>query len=262
MNISELFSLKGRTALVTGGARNLGHDMAEALAEAGADVAITSRDPDSAANAAAALNMTTGRRILAVEMDVRDEDSVKAGVDRVLSEFGRLDILVNNAGNVKNSAPLESRKREDWDETFATNVSGVFFCCKYAVPYMVKAKKGSIVIIASIAGMAGKDRRHYLGSNLVGVTLDYSASKGAALAMMRDLAAYVAPHGIRVNAISPGGFERGQPKEFIRRYNESTMLGRMGQPGELKGAVVYLASDASAYVTGHNLVVDGGLTAW
>lgn len=263
LRIKELFNLSGKTALVTGGARNLGRDMAEALAEAGADVAISSRDISCAESVASELAKSTGRTILPLELDVADEDSVKAAVERTIQGFGQIDILINNAGNVKNSAPLELREKCDWEETFATNVTGVFLCTKHVIPGMMERKSGNIIIIGSVAGMVGKDRSQYDGSDLIGVTIDYSAAKGAALSMMRDMAAYLAPHNIRVNAISPGGFERGQPESFIKNYNKATMLGRMGEDGkDLKGAVVYLASDASSYVTGHNLVVDGGYTAW
>lgn len=263
MTTWDLFSLRGKVALITGGARNLGRDMAEALAEAGADLAITSRDLAKADAAALALATATGRRVLPLGIDVKDEASVRQGVESVMREFGRIDILVNNAGNVKNSAPLENRALADWEETFATNVTGAFLCTKHVAPHMINAHGGSIIFIASVAGIIGKDRRQYADTSMVGVTIDYSAAKGAVIAMMRDLAGYLAPNGIRVNAISPGGFQRGQPQSFVDRYNEATMLGRMGQEGkDLKGAVVYLASEAADYVTGHNLVVDGGLTAW
>ena len=125
------------------------------------------------------------------------------------------------------------------------------------------ARSGNIINIASIAGLIGKDRRHYIGTDMGGATLDYEAAKGAVISMTRDMAVYLAPDNIRVNAISPGGFWRHQPEKFVEAYNQSVPMGRMGQDGkEMKGAVVFLASEASSYVTGHNLVVDGGMTAW
>ena len=263
MNVWDLFSLKDDVAFVTGGARNLGRDMAEALAEAGADMAVTSRNAAGAEKTAKELAAATGRAVRGYGLDVTDEDRVASVIAEVISDFGKLDILVNNAGNVANSAPLEARSREDWDHTFATNSTGTFLCVREAAKHMMARKRGVIINIASVAGMVGKDRRVYESSDMVGVTIDYSAAKGAVINMTRDLACYLAPYGIRVNAISMAGFERGQPPDFLRQYKETIPMGRLGEDGkDMKGAVVYLASDASAFVTGHNLVIDGGHTAW
>jgi len=262
-NVMNLFRLEGRTALVTGGARNLGRDMAEALAEAGADVAITSRDLDKARQVADTIRESTGRTVRAYRLDVTDEEQIAAVVGRVIEDFGQLDILVNNAGNVQNSAPLENRSREDWDYTFAVNSTGTFLCAREAAKHMMARKSGVIINIASVSGMLGKDRSVYDGSDMVGVTLDYSAAKGAVVNMTRDLACYLGPSGIRVNSISTSGFERGQPEGFLERYKPQHPLRRLGEDGkDIKGAVVYLASEASAWVTGHNLVLDGGFSAW
>ncbi len=263
VNVFDLFSLQGKSALVTGGARNLGRDMAEALAEAGADVAITSRNLENAEKTAQDIAKETGRTVRAYRMDVTDEEQVKQVVERVISDFGKLDILVNNAGNVQNSAPLEERTLEDWEYTFAVNSTGTFLCAREAAKHMMARKSGVIINIASVSGMIGKDRSVYEGSDTVGVTIDYSAAKGAVINMTRDLACYLAPHGIRVNAISMAGFERGQPAQFLKLYKKTMPMGRLGEDGkDMKGAVVYLAGEASAFVTGHNLVIDGGCTAW
>lgn len=267
VQVMEMFRLDGKAAFVTGGARNLGHDMALALAEAGADVAVTSRDLASAQQAAERIADATGRRALGVRLDVRDEDQVEAAVDEVLAAFGRIDILVNNAGNVTSTpenAPFERRPLELWRETLEINLTGVFLCSKHVVAKSMKpARSGVIVNIASTAGLVGKDRRVYEGTDMGGATLDYHAAKGGVVNMTRDMAVYLAPDGIRVNAISPGGFWRAQDGTFVARYCAAVPMARMGIDGkELKGAVVFLASEASSYVTGHNLVVDGGLTAW
>jgi len=263
INVFDLFRLEGKVALVTGGARNLGRDMAEALAEAGADVAITSRSLESANRTAQDIAEKTGRTIRGYRLDVTDEEQVKQVVEQVIRDFGQLDILVNNAGNVQNSAPLEERTLEDWEYTFAVNSTGTFLCTREAAKHMMRRKSGVIVNIASVSGMIGKDRRVYEGTDMVGVTIDYSAAKGAVINMTRDLACYLAPHGIRVNSISMAGFERGQPEQFLERYKKTIPMGRLGEDGkDMKGAVVYLASEASAFVTGHNLVIDGGCTAW
>ena len=265
-HIKELFDLTGRVALVTGGAQNLGLDMAEALSEAGADLVITSRSAEKAEAAARVLAEATGGPVLGLQMDVTDEASVAEGFARVMAEYGRLDVVVCNAGGARLSggdSDIEGRLLADWDYVTTVNLRGTFLCCREACRIMAPAGGGAIINIASISGMVGRDRSVYLGSEMIPNMSDYSASKGGIIAFTRDLAADVGRHGIRVNCISPGGFERGQPAEFIRRYSAQTMLGRMGTDGlDLKGAVVFLASDASGYVTGQNLAVDGGFTAW
>jgi NAD(P)-dependent dehydrogenase (short-subunit alcohol dehydrogenase family) len=267
VTVWDLFKLDGKVALVTGGARNLGYDMALALAEAGADVALTSRKAEDARASSERITEATGRRVLGLRLDVTDEGQAAAAVDAVLAAFCRLDILVNNAGNVVSTpenAPFEKRALDLWQQTIDVNLTGVFLCSKHAVAKAMKpARSGVIVNIASAAGIVGKDRRIYRGTGMGGATLDYHAAKGGVINMTRDMAVYLAPDGIRVNCISPGGFWRGHSETFTRQYCEGVPLGRMGQDGkDLKGAVVFLASEASAYVTGHNLVVDGGLTAW
>lgn len=266
-HIHDLFDLKGRVAFVTGGARNLGYDMALALAEAGADVALTSRTPAGAESAGAAIGKATGRRVLPMELEVTDEAEAAAVVDRILAEFGRLDILVNNAGNVVSTpenAPMEKRPSELWKQTIDVNLNGVFYCSKHTVAKAMKPRQSGVIVnIGSTAGIIGKDRRMYAGTTMGGATLDYHAAKGAVVNMTRDMAVYLAPDNIRVNCISPGGFERGQAANFIDAYSETVPMRRMGVDGkEMKGAVVFLASEASSYITGHNLVVDGGLSAW
>ena len=267
MTIQELFDLRGKVAVVTGGARNLGYDMALALAESGADVVITSRTLANAQAAAKRIQGVTGRRGEGVELDVADEPQVIRSVDRVLELFGKIDIFVNNAGNVSSTpenAPFHKRSLELWKDVIDTNLTGVFLCSKHvAEKAMIPAKSGVLINLGSTAGMVGKDRRIYQGTDMGGATLDYHAAKGGVINMTRDLAVYLAPFGIRVNCISPGGFFRNQPEPFVKAYSEGVPMGRMGVDGkEIKGAVVYLASEASSYVTGHNLVIDGGLTAW
>lgn len=267
MSVWDLFKLDGKVAVVTGGARNLGFDMALALAEAGADVAITSRTLASAEASAGKIAQSTGRNVLPLECDVRFEDQVEAMVDAVMDRFGHVDVLVNNAGNVTSTpenAPFEKRPLELWREVIDINLTGLFLCSKHVVAKAMKpASSGSIINIGSTAGMVGKDRRVYEGTEMGGATLDYHAAKGGVLVMTRDMAVYLAPDGIRVNCISPGGFWRNQPAKFVEAYEKTIPMGRMGQDGkEMKGAAVFLASEAASYVTGANLPVDGGLTAW
>jgi NAD(P)-dependent dehydrogenase (short-subunit alcohol dehydrogenase family) len=267
VSVKESFDLTGKTALVTGGARTLGFDMASALAEMGADVAVTSRKLEEAEKSAREIARLTGRKTLGLACDVRYEDQVEATIEAALKEFGKLDILVNNAGNVVSTPankPLEQRPLEEWEFTVDVNMKGVFLCTKHAVAKAMKpAKSGVIVNIASIAGILGKDHRVYDGTPMGGVTIDYVAAKGGVISMTREMACWLARYNIRVNSISPGGFWRNHNETFTKQYNYLVPMGRMGQDGkEMKGAVVYLASEASSYVTGVNLVVDGGMSAW
>jgi NAD(P)-dependent dehydrogenase (short-subunit alcohol dehydrogenase family) len=265
--IQSLFDLTGKVAVITGGARNLGYDMALALAEAGADVAVSSRSLASAQQAAQQIAEATGHRALGLECDVRDEAQVAALVAAVLAEFGRIDILVNNAGNVVSTPenkPLEQRPLEEWEFTVDVNMKGTFLCSKHVVAQAMKpARQGAIINIGSVAGMVGKDHRIYRGTDMGGVTIDYAAAKGGVINMTREMACWLAQYNIRVNCISPGGFWRGHSETFTRQYSDLVPMGRMGQDGkEIKGAVVFLASEASSYITGINLPIDGGLTAW
>jgi NAD(P)-dependent dehydrogenase (short-subunit alcohol dehydrogenase family) len=265
--VQELFDLTGQVAFITGGARNLGFDMALALAEAGADVCITSRKPADAAESARQIAEATGRRALAVQLDVAIEDQVISAVDRCLAEFGQIDILVNNAGNVVSTpenAPIHKRPFEDWMNTIDSNLNGTFLCSKHVLAKsMIPRRTGKIINIGSICGMVGRDRRVYEGTSMGGATIDYEAAKGGVIAMTRDMAVYLAQYGIRVNCISPGGFFRNQPEPFVKAYSAATPMGRMGIDGlEMKGAVVFFASEASSYITGQNLALDGGFTSW
>lgn len=267
-HISELFDLTGRVAMVTGGAQNLGLDMAEALGEAGADLVITSRKLTKAEHSAKELSDRIGVDVLPLPLDITDTDLVEETFERVAEECGRLDVLVNNAGGTRLSEDsgvlVAERSPEDFAWVVNLNLVGTFHCCHWAVPIMKEQASGSIINISSISGMVGRDRWVYEGSEeMIPNFADYTAAKGGIIAFTRDLAAECGAYGIRANCISPGGFERGQPEEFIKRYNSHVMLGRMGRDGvDLKGAVVYLASDASAYVTAQNLAVDGGFTSW
>ena len=237
--------------------------MAEALAEAGADVAITSRSLERANETAATITEATGRTIRGYQLDLSEEEQIIRTIAQVIEDFGKLDILVNNAGNVRSSAPPEARSLADWNYTFALNSTGVFLCTREAIKHMMPRNSGVVINIASEAGMLGKDRRQYEGTNMLVLPVDYMAAKAAVINLTRDYACYLGPYGIRVNSISMAGFERGQPQPFIEKYTYMIPLGRMGEDGkDMKGAVVYLASEASAWVTGHNLVLDGGYSAW
>lgn len=263
--LAAMFGLSGRVALVTGGASNLGHDAAAVLASAGCDVIVTSRSIERAKSAAARIARTYGVQTLPLALDHTDSAQVQDVVSRAARWQGHLDILVNNAGNGPTSGMgLFDRRPQDVADMVAANLTGPLSCCREAAQVMVEQGNGKIINIASIAGMIGRDRRMYERHGMAGQPVDYGAAKGGVIAMTRDLAAMLSPKGIYVNAISPGGFARKQsPSGFVAEYADRTPLGHMGRDGiDLKGAVVFLASAASDYVTGHNLVVDGGFSIW
>lgn len=265
--IQELYDLSGKVALVTGAARNLGKDMAAALAQSGADVAIADLNYEGAQATAAEMAAETGRNVRAYALDVTDESSVEQVVGAVIKDFGRIDILVNNAGNVVGSpelSALEERPLDGWLKTMSVNLNGVFLMCKHVLANaMIPSKSGSIINLGSISGMVGRDRSVYEDCAMIPTSPDYGVAKAGVIQLTRDLAASHAKYNIRVNAISPGGIERGQPEPFIKAYSKQTPMGRMGEGGiDLMGPVVFLASDAARYVTGVNLPVDGGFTAW
>lgn len=265
MSILDAFRLDGKVALVTGGARTLGYDMAEALAEAGAEVILTSRAKEKAEAAAHKLRATRGVNTLALALDVRKHAEVAQAVLQARDWKGRIDILINNAGGGIPGAPTDLLERapEDMEALIATNLTGALFCSQEVGRIMTEQRSGKIINIASIAGMVGRDRQMYKRTGLAQQPVEYAAAKAGVIGLTLDMAAYLAPYGVYVNCISPGGFERGQPEPFVRAYSERTALGRMGRDGiDIKGAALFLASAASDYVTGHNLVLDGGFVVW
>jgi NAD(P)-dependent dehydrogenase (short-subunit alcohol dehydrogenase family) len=264
--IRALFDLSGKIALVTGGARHLGFDAASILAAAGCAVAITSRRMDSARQTAERLCKAHGGEQLPLQLDQTRFEEVERAVADVHAWKGRIDILVNNAGGggaSPNVARLTERDPKDIDYLIALNLTGVLYCCRQVGRIMADQGSGKIINIASMAGMIGRDRRMYARSGMNGQPVDYAAAKAGVIGLTRDLAGFLSPKGVYVNAISPGGFARGFPGTFEQDYSDRTPLGRMGRDGiDLKGAVLFLASPASDYITGHNLVVDGGFTLW
>ena len=264
--ILEMFDLEDKVALVTGGARDFGYEMSCALAAAGADLVITSRSLARAQKSAGELAKIYSHEVLSLAMDQAEFTSVAEMVKSAHAWKGHIDVLVNNAGGNswdKGARDLLERDPNAIRGMVDANFSGVLYCCKEVGKYMAAQGSGKIVNIASIAGLVGRDRRMYQRTGLPEQPVDYAAVKAGVIGMTRDLAGYFAPKGVYVNAISPGGFERGQPQAFIDAYSDITPLGRMGRDGiDLKGAVLFLSSAASDYVTGHNLVVDGGFAIW
>jgi NAD(P)-dependent dehydrogenase (short-subunit alcohol dehydrogenase family) len=266
MTINELHDLKGKVALITGGARHLGLDAADVLAEAGCDLIITSRKLENASITAEKLSKLHGCKVMPLELDVCDYNMVAKVFETASQWKGHLDILVNNAGGSVGTGPalLFDRAPEDMTKMIMTNLVGALFCCREAGRIMAKQGFGKIINIASMAGMIGRDRRMYERNNMKGQPVDYAAAKAGVIGMTLDLAGLLSPLGVHVNAISPGGFgPRELPPGFNRDYSDRTPLGRMGSDNkDLKGAILFLASAASDYVTGHNLVVDGGFSIW
>jgi len=256
VNVKQLFDLTGRVAIISGGSMGLGRQMAEGLAEMGANLVLCARKKERCEEAAESLR-SLGVQTLALGCDVKDKAAIQQVVDATLAKFGRIDILINNAG-VSWGAPVEDMTLEQWDKVLSTNLTGTFLFCQAAGKAMVAQRSGKIINIASVAGLGGASAELQ--------AIGYHASKGGVIAFTKDLACKWAPHNIQVNAIAPGWFPTHMSEWIIEHRKDSLLekipLGRFGGDHDLKGAAVFLASDASAYVTGHVLVVDGGQTAW
>lgn len=258
----NLFGLKGKVAIVTGGHAWLGNDIANVLSEHGCHVIITSRDLSRAQKAAKELSAKYNGETLGLVLEQKEYDSVHSMAKKAYEWKGQIDILVNNAGGGSGVGECNFLERDpdNIKNMIDINLTGMIFCCKAVGTYMANAKSGSIINIASIAALVGRDRSMYHKSNKMEQPVEYAAAKAGVLGLTRDLATYMAPYQVRVNTISPGGFDKGDlPSSFVDAYSQATPLGRMGIMGkDIKGAALFLASNASAYVTGHNLVVDGG----
>jgi len=261
---SASFDVRGRVVIVTGGAGLLGAEYARALAAAGALPVIADIDARRARRVAASLDGA-----LAVGVDVTDPASVRRMVARVLRSRGRIDALVNNAALDPKFDPLNATRHansfEDfpldlWNRGLAVDLTGMFLCSQAVAPAMLRQGQGVIVNVSSTYGLVGPDQRLYESGAYKPVV--YSVTKSAVLGFTRYLAAYWAGKGLRVNALTPGGVYNGHDDEFVRRYSSRTPLGRMADKSEYCGALLFLLSDASSYMTGANLVVDGGWTAW
>jgi NAD(P)-dependent dehydrogenase (short-subunit alcohol dehydrogenase family) len=265
----ELFSLKGKTAIVTGACGLIGKKHCEALSLAGANVVVADINEKLSIQFAEKL----GSQHMGIGFDVCDETGLIVAKDRILKKFGTIDVLVNNAAindMFENPAlAADQSKFENYPvamfrKSLEVNVTGVFLCSQVFGSVMAEQKKGSIINIASTYGMVGPDQNIYKDKNgfqQFYKSAAYPATKGAVINFTRFLAAYWGKNGVRVNTLSPGGVENAQDEFFVQNYSAKTPLGRMAKPTDYMGAVVFLASDASEYMTGANLVVDGGWTA-
>ncbi|HSB67048.1 MAG TPA: SDR family oxidoreductase [Anaerolineales bacterium] len=277
--IKDKFDLTGRVAIVTGGPGLLGQEFCRTLAEAGASVVVA--DLNSKGVHVLTTNLIqAGYHAMGVATDITQPESVSALVNETMAMYGRLDILVNSAaldpkfdpqalaemaksGAV--SGAFENYPLDAWQAALEVNLTGMFLCCQAAVkPMLAQGKKGSIINICSTYGLAAPDQRIYQrgGKQTTFKPVYYSVTKAGVLGLTRYLAAYYAGTQIRVNALTPGGIYNNHDEEFLEAYSARTIMGRMAEKDEMNGALLFLASEASSYMTGSNLVVDGGWTAW
>ena len=267
-----MFDLTGKTAIVTGGLGILGRRFCQGLAEFNANVAVVDLDGEKAGEFAGELAADFGIKAEGISCDVSDPQSVRNMVQRVVELFGQVHILHNNAASKSSNlnaffAPFEEYSLEEWRKIMAVNIDGMFLVAQAVGSQMItQGTGGSIIQTSSIYGLVASDKRIYEGSLYMGMQISnpavYSTSKAAVVGLTKYLAAYWADKGIRVNTLVPAGVESGQNETFKARYSARVPLGRMSQGEEMVGALVYLASDASSYVTGQNIVVDGGLSVW
>ena len=275
MKIQEKFDLAGRVAVVTGGVGLLGTEFCRTLAEAGAAVAVV--DLNGSASQAVADSLTNGGyKALALPTDITQPDSANAAVEKVLSTFGRLDVLVNSAALDPKFDPdavnkgitpgaFEDYPLDLWNSALNVNLTGMFLMTQACVrPMIEQGKKGSIINICSTYGLNGPDQRIYVkeGKRVAFKPVYYTVTKAGVMGFTKYLAAYYAGTEIRVNALTPGGVFNNHEAYFVNNYSAKTILGRMAHKDEMNGALLFLASDASSYMTGNNVVVDGGWTAW
>jgi NAD(P)-dependent dehydrogenase (short-subunit alcohol dehydrogenase family) len=264
-NVKQLFDLTGRVAIVTGGSIGLGRQMAEGLAEMGADLVLCARKQERCHQAAEELQQL-GVKAIALGCDVKNPDSIQEMVEATLRQYGRIDVLINNAG-ISWGAPVEEMRLEDWNKVIETNLTGTFLCAQAVGKVMIRQGRGNgadrnsagkIINIASVAGLGGAPAEL--------PAIGYHASKGGVISFTKDLACKWASHNIQVNAIAPGWFPTHMSNRVLEHHEELFLshipLRRFGNEHDLKGAAVFLASAASNYVTGHVLVVDGGQSAW
>jgi len=275
MTIQEKFDLSGCVAIVTGGVGLLGAEFCKTLAEAGAAVAVV--DLNASASQAVADTLTkSGYKAQAFAVDITQPDSVNAMVENVLSAFGRIDILVNSAALDPKFDPdavkkgitpgaFEDYPLEQWNAALNVNLTGMFLITQACVkPMLAQGKKGSIINICSTYGLNGPDQRIYIkdGERVAFKPVYYTVTKAGVMGFTKYLAAYYAGTDIRVNALTPGGVFNNHEEYFVKNYSAKTIIGRMAKKDEMNGALLFLASDASSYMTGNNVVVDGGWTAW
>ena len=265
-SIRQLMDLTGRVAIVTGGAGHIGRAACAALAELGANVCVLDRTAAACSDVADQITNEFDVACLGMPVDLANEDQIRVAPQQAVEKFGRLDILINCAAFVGTSSlpgwaeDFEKQTSDAWRAALELNLTAPFLLAQSAAPFLAVNKSGSIINVSSIYGMLGPDWSLYADTGMKNPAA-YGASKGGLIQLTRYLATTLGPD-IRVNTVSPGGIKRGQAQAFQERYVAKTPLARMGTEEDLKGAIAYLASDLSAWVTGQNIAVDGGWTSW
>jgi len=254
---SNLFSCKNKVAIVTGGCGLIGREIAKGLSAFGAKVYIADKGIRSARRA------IIREKVSYVHLDISNENSVRQTLRKILNDSGRIDILINCAYPRSKdwAAKFENVKYASWKLNLDQHLGGYFMMCRETAMIMKEHGGGSIINLASIYGVVAPDFSIYEGTDMT-MPVAYASIKAGIIALTKYIATYFSRHNIRANTISPGGLYNNHAAAFVAKYSRKAPLGRMGKPGEIVGAAIYLASDASSYVTGHNLIVDGGWTVW
>jgi len=265
MDVNKLFDLSDRVIVITGAAGLLGTQYAYGLSQAGANVVLADLNHTSCKSIEKEIKKKFSTKPTSIKLDLTKQKSISSMTSEIIKKYSKIDVLINNAayqGNPKIRANgFESLKLNVWNQAIDVNLTGVFLCCQNIGKQMLKQKSGNIINIASTYGLVGPDQRIY-GKSGQNSAVFYAATKSAILNLTRYLSAYWQGTGIRVNTFSPGGVENKQDPDFIKKYSSRTPLKRMARKDEYIGSLIFLASDASSYMTGSNLVVDGGWTAW
>ncbi len=265
-SINKLFDMKNKNIVLTGSSGLLGNQFSNVLSEAGANIILVDIENKKNKSLEKTLRKNYKTNPFSIEIDISKKDEVVELKNKILKKYHRVDVLINNAAftprtHPKRSSPFEIYPLDLWENALATNLTGIFLCCQEFGKVMAKQRNGTIINISSIYGMVGTDPRIY-GNSKINVPPSYAATKGGVINLTRFLAAYWHGKNVRVNTLSLGGVSNNQNSNFVRKYSEKTMLNRMAKKDEYNAAILFLASDASSYMTGSNLVMDGGWTAW
>lgn len=263
--MKKLFDVSNKVIILTGAGGLLGTQYAEGLCQAGANIVLADLDFVRCKKQADRLRIKYNIEVLPIKLDITDKKSIINLVKETIKRFSRIDVLINNAafqeGQKEREVEFEEFTLESWNKVISVNMTGVFLCCQEVGKIMKKQKHGIILNIGSIYGLVAADQRIY-GKSGLNSSIAYASTKASLINFTRYLASYWRNTGIRVNILSLGGVENNQNHEFIKRYSDKTMLGRMAKKEEYVGAVLFLTSDASSYMTGANVIIDGGWTAW
>lgn len=265
MTQEDIFDLNNKVIILTGAAGNLGSQYAKGLSRAGANVVLSDIDYLQCKKLSEQLKNEFNVDPLPIKTDLQKKSSIQKLVKNTMKKYSKIDVLINNAAYQGNDSirktPFETLSLKNWNQAISVNLTGIFLLCQEVGKIMKKQKGGSIINIGSTYGIVAPDQSIY-GNSGQNAGAFYAATKSAVINLTRYLASYWGKHGIRVNTLSPGGVKRNQTKSFISNYSKKTMLGRMAKNDEYVGAIIFLSSNASSYMTGSNLVIDGGWTAW